>query len=237
MFQATSSFDPNFIVLLMFGNISSSSSSSSSNPPEPALPYGWIFMSLPPLPEAVAPQAQQKVDPDHEEKVTMPLPPRLILHSSPHRVLVAQVENIMLIMGCNRATATHALLKSRGDAQAALNKFCEEEVTPQADGQSSSGGGGGAAAAATGGGAGGGAALPARRGYYANVITGKTSLTPPTTVPNACAEHKPLSEITTEEIAKSIRETGSEYKKFAEQIVGYGVGFDCVTFDVCQLFS
>ncbi len=92
----------------------------------------------------------------------------------------------------HRSTVLHALEKSKGDVNAASLMLLNLAASPHAP-----------------------------KGYYANVMTGATSLVSPVTEVAAPVDHKALSDVPTEEIAKSVRKMGSAYKTFAEQIIRY----------------
>ncbi len=110
--------------------------------------------------------------------------------------------------GYKRATVLRALQKSNGSEQAAINLLLDEAVTPQADDSTPSAGGEPSAAAPS-----------PPEGYYANVITGKTSLSPPPSDAQS-PPPPPLSSMTCDAIAKSIESIGPAFKPFADQIVG-----------------
>jgi hypothetical protein len=122
------------------------------------------------------------------------------------RHVAVQVQRLV-DLGYNRATVLRALQKSNGSEQVAVNMLLDEGVTPQADDSTPSAGGGPAAAALS---------LP--KGYYANVITGTTSLNPPPS--DTQSPTPPLSSMTCDAIAKSIESIGAAFKPFADQIVG-----------------
>jgi hypothetical protein len=124
-----------------------------------------------------------------------------------------QIQNLVKNLGiANYATVRRALEKTNGSEDRAVGLLLDNAVTPQSDMPSPSSGGDAAG--------GGGAAAPAPRGYYANVITGVVSVTrpPPDAAPST--DRHLLEATTTEEIAKSIEEIGSQYKPLADQILG-----------------
>jgi hypothetical protein len=112
----------------------------------------------------------------------------------------------------NYPTARHALEKTNGNIQDAVNWLLEAKVTPQSDERSPST----AASVAT-------TAAPAARGYYANVMTGETCLVRPVTEVSVPVDHAAFSDIPAEYVAKSIGKMGSAYKQFADRIISYAV--------------
>jgi hypothetical protein len=111
----------------------------------------------------------------------------------------------MVDFGYSHATVLHALKKANGREDVAVNMLLDESVTPQAEDCTPS--------------AGGGAAEPsAPKGYYANVITGNTSLNPPPS--HTDLPHPSLPAMCCDAIAKSIESIGAVFKPFADQIVG-----------------
>ena len=129
---------------------------------------------------------------------------RITHHTSRITHHTSQVQRLVTEFGYKRATVLRALQKSNGSEQAALNLLLDEAVTPQADDSTPSAGG---------------AAPSPPEGYYANVITGKTSLSQPPSDAQS-PPPPPLSSMTCDAIAKSIESIGPAFKPFADQIVG-----------------
>ena len=168
----------------------------------------------------------------------MPLAAALVKHftfhgtlRSPSPLTLLQICTILdMFPAANRATARHALQRANGNEQAAVLLLLDSNATPQEDDDTPSASGGSSSSASS--------ALSApRKGYYANVIDGKTSLTAPA-FPEATAAavaSPSLPEITCDAVAKSIEQLGPEFKPAADQIRGYCPSVDVMCDTMCDV--
>ena len=128
-----------------------------------------------------------------------------------------------ILPAASRATARRALQRAHGNEEAAVNLLLDSSITPQADDSTpSTSGGSASSSSASSLSSSSEVATASPKGYYVNVITGKTSLISPALhETEAEAASAMLPQISCNDVAKSIEKIGPDFKAAADQIRGY----------------
>jgi hypothetical protein len=159
-------------------------------------------MALPP-PATSDPtgKSEQQPGPELEQKVRLS---PVVTFSEGNTLALSQVSDLISLGIANRASALRALQAACGNMHSAANMLMNSDCSVQEDEAP---------------------AADAPKGYYANVVTGKTSLTlpvcPAASVSSAADAPASLSEATSEYVAKCVERIGPDFKPFADQMSRY----------------